>query len=74
MGTQLKAIPHQIALQGLVIGVTNQKIHVLDAFLKHVIDGVSSGSTDADHFDNGTGVGSQTELKIAEWRHKKIED
>jgi hypothetical protein len=39
-----------------------------------VIDGVSSGSTDADHFDNGTGVGSQTELKIAEWRHKKIED
>ena len=68
--TQLQTIPDQIALQSLVIGIANQKVHVLDAFLKHVIHRVASCTSDTDNLDDGVGVGTQAELKIAHCVHR----
>ena len=59
-GTQTRSCPddsfsmRDAALERLGIGVGGDELDAIDPLTNHVIDGIATGATDADHLDHGT--------------------
>jgi hypothetical protein len=61
----LQFVGYTAAFQRLHIGVTNHKLHIFDALVVHVVDGIAATTPYTDHFDNGFGLGGN--IKLVGW-------
>ena len=49
---ELHAMTGQAVIECLCIGVGGDKLHAVHVLTNHVVDGVATSTTDADHFDD----------------------
>ena len=65
---------HTALQQGLVVGVAEYEVDALDAFLHHVVDGITTTATDTDDFDivGFLHVNRLEQLVLCVWVHHVI--
>ena len=65
-GAELYLNRHFAAFESLVVGIGNDKIHILDALVVHVVYRIAAAAAHADHFYD---ILLLDEIKIHEIRH-----